>query len=159
MNKRLKLLIFFNFFIIISLFSQEQLNQKFSIEELNFIKKSYNWDNEKFIIINYTQPMESCHYNNYQNFNQSKKWWKKFYSNMKLVDVKNIFVYSDLRRFKKNMDFQSNFHEKDKFFFNKIFNKYKTCFGVLVISNDGNYQYKAGEYLQEDIVELLSKFN
>ena len=68
---------------------------KLTETELTFVKESYNWNSEEFIIINFRQPENSCQYDNYKNLKKSVRWWTKFYSKMELANVRNIFIYSD----------------------------------------------------------------
>jgi hypothetical protein len=62
---------------------------------MNFITKSYNWNNEKILILNYSQPINSCHFSNNKITSGSKKWWKDFYSKINTKDCLNIKVLAN----------------------------------------------------------------
>ncbi|MBD3863079.1 MULTISPECIES: hypothetical protein [Flavobacteriaceae] len=133
--------------------------EKLTEDQLNFIKENYKWDSEEFLFVNFRQPESSCHYDNYQNLKNSSKWWTEFYSKMELQNVRNIFVYSDKLRAKKVIDSKNHFADINNFFLNQIFSNDKTCYGILIINKKGEYQKKAGEYMQKDIVYLISQFD
>lgn len=75
---------------------------------------------------------------------------------MELVNVRNIFIYSDNEKAKKIIDSKNHFDDKNSMFLNKFFSKDKTCYGILVINRKGYFQKKAGEYTQENITKLIS---
>ncbi|WP_033957807.1 hypothetical protein [Psychroserpens jangbogonensis] len=132
-------------------------NEKLSEAQLKLVKENYAWSSEEFIIVNFRQPINSCHYDNYSNLKNSLKWWTDFYSKIKLNNVRNVFVYAEEKRAKKIIDSKSHYSDINSFFLNNFFVNDKTCYGILVIDNDGNYIKKAGEYNQEDVIELIKK--
>lgn len=129
--------------------------EKLTENELGFIKENYNWNSEEVLMINFRSPGSSCHYDNYRNLKKSSEWWTEFYSDMELVNVRNIFVYSDNKKAQKIIDSNIHFADINSFFLNNFFSRNKTCYGILVINKKGEFQKKAGEYTQEHIVELL----
>jgi len=148
-------------FLAIGFLSFKELENEGYIEkitetELKFVKENYKWNSEEFIIINFRQPKSSCHYDNYKNLKKSSEWWIKYYLEMELINVRNIFVYSDKEKAKKIIDRKNHFDDMNSLFLNKFFSKDKTCYGILIINKNGDFQKKAGEYTHENIMELIN---
>lgn len=108
-------------------FSQNE-NNRLNEQEITFIKENYNWAEEEVLLINYKQPVQFCHYDNYANIVNSHKWWDQFYAKMELTNVKNIFVYATERRARKIIDSVKHFSDKDSFLLNRFFREEKTCY-------------------------------
>jgi hypothetical protein len=134
---------------------ESQTDEKLSETQLQFIMENYHWNSEDLIIVNFRQPQSSCHYDNYQNLKQSSEWWTEYYSKMELNNVRNIFVYSDSNRATEIIDSKNHFSDINNFFLENFFARDRSCFGILVINRDGDFQKKIGEYTQEDIIELV----
>ena len=151
-------ILFFTFIFSI-LMSFTQFGNKDILTELQmkFIKEKYNWKSEEILIINFLQPKENCFYNNNENPKSSIKWWKKFYSNINLNNVSNIYVYSDKISAKNIIDSKTRFEDYNNFLLNNIFNIKKECFGVLVVNNLGEYEVVEGEYSQKQVETLIKK--
>ncbi|MCB0445677.1 MAG: hypothetical protein R2812_08425 [Gelidibacter sp.] len=132
-------------------------NGKLTDAQLEYVKKIYNWNSEELLIVNFKQPERRCHYNNYQHFKESEKWWDAYYSKIELTNVRNIFVYSDSKKAKEIIDSKKHFADMDSFFLNNFFSKEKTCDGIVIINKNGDYQKKAGEYTLIDIAQLINK--
>jgi hypothetical protein len=132
------------------------LNEKLTETELKFVTENYNWNSKEFIIVNFRMPKSNCHYNNYANLKKSTEWWTKYYSKINLDNVHNIFVYSDNKKAKKIIDSKKHFADSNSFFLNKFFNQDKTCYGILVIKKNGEFQKKSGEYTEENVIELIN---
>ena len=124
--------------------------------QLEFIKDNYPWKDGNFIIINYRQPRKSCHYNNYYKIT-STTWFDDFYSKLKMQNISNVFIYADSNRAKKVIDSKKYFGDKKKFLFKNFFSKDKSCYGLMIINEKGDYQQKNGEYLQSDIITFVNK--
>jgi hypothetical protein len=133
----------------------EKINEKLTDTQLNFLIKSYSWGTEDLLIVNFNQPKSRCHYDNYVNLKKSINWWNRFYSKIELQSAKNIFVYADNLRAAKVIDSKTYFADKN-FFFKNFFSDNTTCYGLLIIKKNGEYQKKSGEYTQEHIVELIN---
>ncbi|WP_223551665.1 hypothetical protein [Aestuariivivens sp. NBU2969] len=89
---------------------------KLTAVQLFFIKNSYNWDNEKILIINYRQPISSCHFDNNKITSGGKNWWKDFYSKINTENCLNINVLANGERVKKKLDNIYYFDDKNDFF-------------------------------------------
>ena len=135
------------------------MKSSLSSEQLNFIKEKYNWNNQEFLIINFRLPKESCHYDNYRNLKNSKKWWTEFYSDVELSDSRNIFIYSDSVKAKKVIDGKFGFPDYDDFFSNSIFLNDKACYGLIVINQKGDFYKKAGEYQLNEVLSFKQSLN
>jgi hypothetical protein len=123
--------------------------------QLKFIKENYNWKSEEILIINFLQPRENCFWNNNEHSNSSIKWWEKFYSNINLTNISNIYVYSDKISAKKIIDSKTRFEDYNNFLLNNFFNIKKECFGVLVINSLGEYEFIEGEYTEKQVENLI----
>jgi len=130
-------------------------NEKLTEAELKFVKENYNWNSESLLIVNFRQPVTSCHYDNYTNLKKTSESIAKFYSKMELGNVRNIFVYSDGEKAKKIIDSKNHYNDIKSMFLNEFFSKDKTCYGILVFNRNGDFQKKAGEYTPEIIEELI----
>ena len=128
---------------------------KISIENLNFIKKNYNWNNEKILIINYSQPTNSCHFNNNKITSEGKKWWIKFYSKIYTGNCLNIQVLANGERVKKKLDNKKYFDDKNDFLLINFFSRKKSCFGVMVINNEGYYIQYNGHYSERQVAKYI----
>ena len=138
---------------------ESQTDEKLSETQLQFIIENYHWNSEDLIIVNFKQPRSSCHYDNYKNLKQSSEWWTEYYSKMELVNVRNIFVYSESKKATEIIDSQNHFSDISNFFLDNFFNKEQSCYGILVINKKGEFQKKNGEYTQEDIVKYINILN
>ena len=78
---------------------------------------------------------------------------------MELVNVRNIFVYSESKKATEIIDSQNHFSDISNFFLDNFFNKEQSCYGILVINKKGEFQKKNGEYTQEDIVKYINILN
>jgi len=152
------------FAIILMLFSFKKIdsniyNGKINQNQLSFIKNNYPWKTGEILVINYRQPRNSCHYDNYKNLSPktSSKYWNDFYSKMEFKNISNIWVYADSKRANKVLDNTRNFEDKYYFFSVNFFSKDKTCHGILAINDQGDYIQKNGEYTQEEVAGYLKK--
>jgi len=130
--------------------------EKLTETELKSIKENYNWISKEFLIINFRMPKSSCHYNNYSDLKKSSTWWTSYYAKMKLVNVHNVFVYSDNKKAKKIIDSKAHFEDVNSFILNNFFSKSEACYGIVVVNENGEFKKKAGEYTQENILELIN---
>lgn len=129
---------------------------KLNTIQLKFIKDNYPWKDGEFLIINYRQPKRSCHYNNYYKI-ASSTWFDNLYSKIKLHNISNIFIYADSKRAKKIIDFKKHFEDKNHYLLDNFFSKDKSCYGLMIINEQGDYKQKNGEYFQSDIVSFVNK--
>lgn len=128
---------------------------KIDSEQLLFIKDSYNWNTEKILIINYSQPISSCHFNNNQITTESEKWWKDFYSVINTEDCLNIKVLANGERIKRKLDNIHYFDDKNEFLLDSFFARKKSCFGVLVINEQGDYIQYNGHYSERQVAKFI----
>ena len=124
-------------------------------EKLNFIRKTYNWNNEKILILNYSQPINSCHFDNNKITSEVKKWWKDFYSKINTEDCLNIKVLANGERVKNKLDNINYFDDKNDFVLTNFFDRKKSCFGVLVMNNEGYYIQYNGHYSEKQVTKYI----
>ena len=129
---------------------------KIGSEKLNFIKRTYNWNNEKILILNYSQPIDSCHFDNNKITSEGKKWWKDFYSKINTEDCLNIKVLANGERVKNKLDNLKYFDDKNDFLFTNFFGRKKSCFGILVINNEGYYIQYNGHYSEKQVAKYIA---
>lgn len=154
-----KVIIAFVFFIVSSanLMAQNnkyEFNGVLTSSEIQIIKKRFNWDTEKTLVVNFRQPLDYCHYNQYINVKLST-WFEDYFSEMKLSDSRIVYVYSEAKLARKRIDNKDYFADENNFLFNKFFNKRKSCYAILIIRSNGEYQQKNGEYSPKDILRMI----
>ncbi len=120
-------------------------------QNLNLIKQYYHWKDEEILIINYKQPISSCHFDNNTITSKGKKWWKDFYSKINTDNTLNIQVLSNGEKVKYKLDDFNFFDDKNDLLLNNFFNRKKSCFGVLVLNKDGNYFQYNGHYSERQV--------
>ncbi|TMM31160.1 hypothetical protein FDT66_04110 [Polaribacter aestuariivivens] len=125
------------------------------IEKLNFIKKNYKWNNEEVLIINYSQPVKSCHFDNHKINSVTKKFYKEFYEKIDTENCLNIKVLANGERVRRKLDNISYFDDKDDFLQTIFFERKKSCFGILVIHKNGNYLQYNGHYSERDVAQYI----
>ena len=130
-------------------------NGNLTEQQFAYIKNTYPWQKDEFILINFRQPLSSCHYDQYNNIDSSTGF-DEFYKQLKLEKISNIFVYSDTYRARKKIDDERHFGDKSDFFLNNFFSVDKSCYGIMVINEEGKYYLKIGEYIQKDIIEFVN---
>ena len=124
-------------------------------EKLNFIKKTYNWKNEKILILNYSQPIISCHFDNNKITSEGKNWWKNFYSKINTEDCLNIKVLANGERVKNKLDNINYFDDKNDFLLTNFFERKQSCFGVLVMNKEGYYIQYNGHYSERQVTKYI----
>jgi hypothetical protein len=130
---------------------------KINYEQLNFIKKSYNWNNEKILIITYVQPIaiSTCNID-YKTIPESgKKWREDFYSKINTEDCLNIEIFADGEKIKSKLDNLIYFDDKDNFLYDNFFSRKKSCFGIMVLNNNGFYIQYNGHYTETQIAKFI----
>ena len=115
-------------------------------EQMNFIKDNYEWK-DKIAIINFTQPRSYCHFDNSKSSIQSRGWWINFYSKIDTENCLNIFVGSS----------ENSLIDKNDFLLNNFFKRKKTCFGVMVINDSGQYLQFNGHYSEKQVSQFIEK--
>jgi hypothetical protein len=133
---------------------------KISDEQLTFIKKAYNWNDEKILIIDYVQPIEisPCELDYKSIPNSGKKWRKDFYSKINIEGCLNIQVFGSGEIIKESkLDNITYFDDKNDFFYKNYFSRKKSCFGILVINNDGYYIQHNGHTSARQVAKYIEK--
>jgi hypothetical protein len=130
---------------------------KINDEQLNFIKKNYNWTNEKILILSYIQPIaiSTCNID-YKTIPESgKKWRKDFYSKINTEGCLNIQVFGSGEIIKSKLDNITYFDDKDDFLYENYFSRKKSCFGILVINNEGYYIQDNGHTSEKQVEKFI----
>ena len=129
---------------------------KLTQKEIKFLEEAYNWKNDKLLILNIVMPRTRCSYNNYKDLSSAKKWWKKFYEKVDLTNAENRFIFSDFENSKSVIDNKTYFLDANNYILKEFFSKDNVCFGVVIIDKHGNFEYKAGEYSEVEINNLIN---
>lgn len=124
-------------------------------EKLNFIKNNYKWKHEEILIINYSQPVKSCHFDNQVINSVTKKFWKEFYAKIDTENCLNIKVLANGKRFIGKLDNMIYFDDKDDFLLKNFFERKRSCFGILTIHKNGNYLQYNGHYSERDVAQYI----
>ena len=124
---------------------------KVDSQNLDLIKQHYHWKDEEILIINYKQPISSCHFNNNKITSKSKNWWNEFYFKIKTDNTLNIHVLANGEKVKNKLDDLKYFDDKNDLLWNNFFYRKKSCFGVLVLNKDGDYFQYNGHYSERQV--------
>lgn len=128
---------------------------KLNDSEIAFIKESYHWDSEEFLIVSYRQPRVKCHYNNYKNLKSLVNAFDRLHSNIKEKNTKIISVSYDSESITDFIDSESVFADLNGFFQNTFFLNDKSCYALVVINRSGKYISKVGEYTHKQINSFI----
>lgn len=128
---------------------------KINSAKLEFIKKNYNWKSQKVLIINYSQPISSCHFDNNKITSEGKKWWRDFYSKIDTHNCLNIEVLAEGERVHRKLDNVRYFDDKYDFLLTNFFERKKSCFGVLVLNDEGYYIQYNGHYSERQVAKYI----
>ncbi|PCI02537.1 MAG: hypothetical protein COB81_05110 [Flavobacteriaceae bacterium] len=130
---------------------------KINDEQLKFIKESYNWNNEKILIISYIQPIaiSTCNINYKTIPDSGKKWREDFYSKINTEDCLKIEVLANGEKVKNILDNIIYFDDKNDFLYDNFFNRKKSCFGIMVVNNDGFYIQYNGHYSERQVAKFI----
>lgn len=127
-------------------------------DQLKAIKENYNWNNEKFLIINFKNLQVKCNYEIYEDVVKAYNLYeKKAFDKMDLSQCKNIFVYADKPLAKPILDNKMHFEDIGLYFMKNYFNQENNCVGVIVINQKGEYLVETEEYNTFTIVEMMKK--
>lgn len=171
---------YFKFIAIITLsicsqisFSQIQIKEQKSIElnqqisdevqtlpkdQLQAIKENYNWKKKQFLIVNFKNLQTKCSYDIYEDVVKAYNLYeKKAFEKIDLSNCRNIFIYADKALAKPILDNKTHFEDIGLYFMKHYFNQDKTCVGVLVMNQKGEYLVKAEEYNTFTITEMMEK--
>ena len=108
--------------------------------QLNLIKDYYNWKHLKILVIFFTPPQKDCYYNNYRfGENDNPKYAEFLYSMVNYENTLFLNVFSEGEKLKKSIDNIFLFDDKNDFLYHNFFNKKKSCFGTLVLNQEGYY--------------------
>lgn len=130
---------------------------KISTEQLTYIKNTYNWNDENILIIDYIQPIEisPCKLD-YKFIPESgKEFRKKFYSKINTEGCLTIQVFASGELIKSKLDNITYFDDKDDFLYENYFSRKKSCFGILVINNDGYYIQYNGHNSERQVAKFI----
>ncbi len=120
-----------------------------SEQQMSFIHNNYDWEHEKLLIINFTQPRSYCHFDNSKNSSESRRWWFNFYSKVNTANCSNIFVGKS----------ESGANDKDNFLLNNFFKRKISCYGIMVINNKGQYLQYNGHYSEKQVSKFIEKLS
>ena len=109
------------------------------------------------MIINYRQPLSDCHFDNHKITSDSKKWWTEFYSKVDVDNSLNIDVFSNGEKIRKKMDNRNYFDDKDDFLLNNFFDRKKSCFGIMVLNQQGQYFQFNGHYSEKQVEIFINE--
>jgi len=88
---------------------------RISEAKLKIICENFGWKTDNVIILNFLQPKQNCHYNNYSKIKRSVSWWADFYAKMELKEAENKYVYSDSSAAKSIIDDITYFSDRNNF--------------------------------------------
>ena len=128
---------------------------KIDSQILDQIRDFYHWKEEEILIINFKQPLSSCHFNNNKITTGGKKWWKNFYSKINTENALNIQVLANGERVRRKLDDIKYFDDKNDLLYNHFFRRKSSCFGVMVINEEGEYYQYNGHYSERQVSAFI----
>lgn len=141
-------------FVVQFSFAQERTIPK---KDLETIKYEYNWKNEPYLIVNYRFPKDYCPYENYGELDKSYTYLNnKIYSKIDMKNYRNVFIYADKLAAKSILDNKTHYDDIGFYFLKQLSENKGSCYGVLVINKNGQYNYILGEYSSKDIENLTN---
>lgn len=154
----MKKLIFVTFLLVIQIaIGQEKTIPK---DQLKAIERTYNWDEEQFLIINYRQPQNFCEYNNYDNLSNTANWFNKnVFSKLDVSKSRVIYVYDDKPNAVKILDYKTHYDDVGHYFLKHFFNIKGFCYGLLVVNKKGEYLVELGEYNDKNIASMMNQLS
>lgn len=127
-------------------------------DQLEAIKENYNWNKKQFLIVNFKNLQTKCSYDIYEDVVKAYNLYeKKAFEKIDLSNSRNIFIYADKALAKPILDNKTHFEDIGLYFMKHYFNQDKTCVGVLVMNQKGEYLVKAEEYNTFTITEMMDK--
>lgn len=159
----MRLLTLISLFIISLSYSQKNEQEKLVTcdfagqikdAKLAFIKNQYNWT-EDILIINYSQPLSICHFDNNTITSSTKSWWKRFYSKIDIKECKNIKVLYNGEKVKKKLDNVAYFDDYANFLYLNYFSRKESCYGILVVNKNGHYLQYNGHYSEKQVSKFI----
>jgi len=126
-----------------------------SKERVEFLKNNYDWVSGNILIINFLQLRSDCHFDNHKHSNEGKRFWKEFYSKINTDNCSIISVCAGGHKnnqsiYKRNYDV-----DKNGFLLNNYFKRKKSCFGVMVINEKGDYLQYNGHYYKKQVSKYI----
>ena len=139
--------------------SYSQEIKKLTYSQEQFIKNNYNWENKKILILNFYQPIQNCHFDNYSKIKSksTQNWWTAFYQEVNLTDCSNKFIYSDSIKAKKVINHFDKLPDKENFLFINFFKNHPYCHAIIIINSDGYYISKNSEYTESEINDYINR--
>lgn len=131
-------------------------------EELSFIKTTYKWNTQDFLVISFRQSSSKCHYDNYKSLRNSsikRRGFKNMREKTITFDTKIISVSADKNKIENYIDNEEVFFDLYDFMGFRFFSKDKSCFCLIVINNKGEFRTKVGEYSIDNIIAFLTELN
>ncbi|SHH35253.1 hypothetical protein [Winogradskyella jejuensis] len=122
---------------------------------ISFLKENYGWNKEDFLVISFRQPKNKCHYDNYKNLSKTNRAIAKFSESIEEKSTRNILVSSDAEKVKAYVDLESSYIDFEDFILKTFFEKANSCYGLVVINNEGRYMSIAGEFVTKDVNSFI----
>ncbi len=127
-------------------------------DELKAIKETYNWNNEKILIVNFKGMKDECNLSIYDGLQATREWFENtVYPNVDLTSCRNIYIYADKLYAKPILDFETHYDDVGHYFLKHFFNGKGICYGVMVINKKGEYLVEEGEYNQYTINNMIQR--
>ncbi|TRZ43185.1 hypothetical protein [Robertkochia solimangrovi] len=149
----------FLFLVTFSVNAQRIKQGTFEDPMKEFLKKTYNWQDQDLLIINFRYPQNSCHYDQYRDLPRSVNFFNDLYRKIDTQAARNIYVYAEESRAKRIIDGVDHFPDIDKRLRKTVFKPYGYCYGLLVLNQNGAYRVVLGEYSENDITKCIEQLS
>ncbi|MBD3723457.1 MAG: hypothetical protein IE891_01380 [Flavobacteriaceae bacterium] len=139
---------------------KEQVKLEIPQNQLATIKETYNWNKEKFLIVNFKGMRNTCNYDIYDDLvNAYNQYEKPAFAKMDLSNCRNVFLYADAQYAKSIIDKKTHYEDVGQYFLKHYFNDLSTCTGVMVINQKGQYLLANEEYSTFTITKMIENLS
>ncbi|MEZ4788161.1 MAG: hypothetical protein R2790_09885 [Flavobacterium haoranii] len=139
---------------------KDQVKLEIPQNQLATIKETYNWNNEKFLIVNFKGMRHVCNYDIYDDLvNAYNQYEKPAFAKMDLTNCRNVFLYADVQYAKPILDKKTHYEDVGHYFLKHYFNDLTSCTGVMVINQKGQYLLANEEYSTFTITKMIENLS
>ena len=156
----MKILILFLSYIISTFCVAQHSSPRFvklTIDEQNDLKQTFNWNDEKILLLNIVPPIKfSDSYSEDIKIDSLKS--SGFYKEVNLLRIDNKFVYSSCTKSNQKIESDLFIIDKKEIIARIFFARSQApCYGIILIRTDGEFRIITSEYSSSAIKILIEE--